>query len=162
HRLSSRDRTPTMTTTPKSTAPDDSPVDPRYSRQILFSEIGEERQRRLLAGSALLVGCGAPGRASAELLARRGAGRVRIVDRDLVESTTLQRQILFDEADARALLPKAEAAAAKLRAINSGIMVEGIVGDLTPDTIGRLADGMDVLVDGTDNFETRFLVNDYA
>ena len=151
-----------MTTTPKNTAPDDSPVDARYSRQVLFSEIGEEGQRRLLAGSALVVGCGALGCTIAELLVRAGVGRVRIVDRDLVESTNLQRQILFDEEDARALLPKAEAAAAKLRAVNSGIVVEGIVGDLTPDTIGRLAEGMNVLVDGTDNFETRFLVNDYA
>src|SRR5262245_36491189 len=151
-----------MTTPSHTAAPGGGPLDPRYSRQVLFPEIGEEGQRRLLEGAALIVGCGALGCTIAELLVRAGVGWVRIVDRDLVETTNLQRQILFDEADARALLPKAEAAAAKLRAINSGIMVEGIVGDLTPDTIGRLADGMDVLVDGTDNFETRFLVNDYA
>ena len=88
-----------------------SPLDPRYSRQVLFQELGEEGQRRLGRGSALLVGCGALGCTIAELLVRAGAGKVRVVDRDIVEETNLQRQILFDEADARELLPKAEAAA---------------------------------------------------
>lgn len=151
-----------MTTRSQDASPGQDPVDPRYSRQVLFAEIGEEGQRRLLRGSALVVGCGALGCAVAELLVRAGVGRVRIVDRDLVEATNLQRQILFDEADARALLPKAEAAAAKLRAVNSGVAIEGIVEDLTPDSMERLAAGMDVIVDGTDNFETRFLLNDYA
>src|SRR4029453_10916051 len=108
-----------MTTTPQSTAPGGDSLDPRYSRQVLFPEIGEDGQRRLLGGSALIVGCGALGCTIAELLVRAGVGRVRIVDRDLVEATNLQRQILFDEADAQALLPKAEAAGAKPRAGNS-------------------------------------------
>ena len=134
----------------------------RYSRQVLFQEIGEEGQRRLAASSALIVGCGALGCAIAEILVRAGVGRLRIVDRDLVEETNLQRQILFDEADARALMPKAEAAASKLRAINSLVSVEGIVADLTPDSIARLVPGFDLIVDGTDNFETRFLLNDWS
>src|SRR5262245_28480954 len=110
-------------------------VDLRYSRQVLFQEIGEEGQRRLARGGALVVGCGALGCTTAEHLARAGVGHLRIVDRDLVERTNLQRQTLFDESDAAALLPKAEAAAARLRRVNSEIAVEGIVDDLTPDSI---------------------------
>lgn len=136
--------------------------DARYSRQILFREIGVDGQERLGRGTALIVGCGALGCTIAETLVRAGVGRVRLVDRDLVEWTNLQRQVLFDEADAAALLPKAAAAATHLEAINSSIEIEGIVADLTPDSIARIAPGADVIVDGTDNFETRFLINDWS
>lgn len=141
-------------------------MDPRlrekYSRQILFAPIGETGQERLLESSAVLVGCGALGTALADLLARAGVGRLRIVDRDFVEPSNLQRQTLFDEADARDALPKAVAAERKLRAINSGIVVEGIVADLTPRNAEDLLGGFSLILDGADNFETRFLVNDAA
>src|SRR5258708_33927517 len=104
----------------------------RYSRQILFSGIGESGQQRLASSSAVIVGCGAIGASTAALLARAGVGRLRILDRDFVEPSNLQRQALFDESDARDSLPKAIAARQKLRAINSSISVEGIVADLTP------------------------------
>jgi molybdopterin-synthase adenylyltransferase len=134
----------------------------KYSRQILFAPIGEAGQRRLLSASAVIVGCGAIGAAAANLLVRAGVGRVRILDRDFVEPSNLQRQILFDENDARDALPKAVAAERKLRAINSGVQVEGIVTDLVPSNVQELLDGFDVILDGTDNFETRLLVNDFA
>jgi molybdopterin/thiamine biosynthesis adenylyltransferase len=134
----------------------------RYSRQILFAGIGEEGQRKLLASSAVIVGCGALGSALAGLLARAGLGRLRIVDRDFVELSNLQRQALFDEADARDSLPKAVAAERKLRAMNSSIAVEGIVADLTSVNALELLSGFDLILDGADNFETRFLVNDAA
>lgn len=134
----------------------------RYSRQALFQEIGPEGQARIGSGKALVAGCGALGCTIAEILVRAGVGHVRIVDRDIVEETNLQRQILFDERDARELMPKAEAAARRLGAINGSVTVEGIVGDLAPGSIDRLASGVDVIVDGTDNFETRFLLNDWA
>ena len=134
----------------------------RYSRQILFAGIGEEGQRRLLASSAVIVGCGAIGAASASLLVRAGVGRVRIVDRDFVEPSNLPRQTLFDESDARASLPKAIAAERKLRAINSAVAVEGLVADLSSRNATELLAGFDLIVDGTDNFETRFLINDFA
>lgn len=141
----------------------------KYSRQILFAPIGEAGQERLLASSAVLVGCGALGTAVANLLVRAGVGRLRILDRDFVEPSNLQRQTLFDEADAREALPKAIAAERKLRAVNSSVAVEGIVADLTPRNAeellapresGRAA--FDLILDGTDNFETRFLINDVA
>jgi len=139
------------------------PVDiEKYSRQVLFAPIGEEGQRRLLASSAVLVGCGALGSASANLLVRAGVGRLRIVDRDFVEPSNLQRQLLFDEADARDSLPKAIAAERKLLAINSAIRVEGVVADLTPRNAANLLSGFDLLLDGTDNFETRHLLNDFS
>jgi molybdopterin-synthase adenylyltransferase len=134
----------------------------RYSRQILFGEIGEAGQSRLLASSVVVVGCGALGTAAANLLVRAGVGRLRIVDRDFVEDSNLQRQTLFEEADAREALPKAVAAERRLRAINSGVSVEGIVADVTPATIDSLLGGFPLLLDGTDNFETRLLLNDYA
>jgi len=134
----------------------------RYSRQVLFGGIGIEGQRRLGASRALVVGCGALGCTIAEILVRAGVGTVRIVDRDIVEETNLQRQLLFDERDARSLAPKAAAAAARLHEINSGVTVEGMVADLTAHTVDELARGAHVLVDGTDNFETRFLINDWA
>jgi molybdopterin/thiamine biosynthesis adenylyltransferase len=134
----------------------------KYSRQMLFAGIGEEGQQRLLASSAVVVGCGAIGAAAAGLLVRAGIGRVRIIDRDFVEPSNLQRQTLFDEDDARAALPKAVAAERKLRAINGSIAVEGMVSDLNPRNAEELLTGFDLILDGTDNFETRFLVNDFA
>lgn len=134
----------------------------RYSRQILFAGIGEAGQRKLLDSSAVVVGCGALGSAAAGLLVRAGVGRVRVVDRDFVELSNLQRQTLFDEADARESLPKAVAAERKLRAMNSSVAVEGVVADLTPANALDLLSGFSILLDGADNFETRFLVNDAA
>jgi molybdopterin/thiamine biosynthesis adenylyltransferase len=134
----------------------------RYSRQVLFAGIGEQGQERLLASSAVLVGCGAIGAAAANLLVRAGVGRLRIVDRDFVEPSNLQRQTLFDEADARDALPKAVAAERKLRSINSSGTVEGVVADINPHNAEELFAGCDLILDGTDNFETRFLVNDFA
>jgi molybdopterin-synthase adenylyltransferase len=134
----------------------------RYSRQILFGGIGREGQARIMASRAVLVGCGALGTVQASLLVRAGVGTVRIIDRDFVEESNLQRQILFDEEDVRNLLPKAVAAERKLRAVNSLVTVEGLVEDVHASSVGRLLDGFDLIVDATDNFDTRFLLNDYA
>ncbi|MFZ0772698.1 MAG: ThiF family adenylyltransferase [Candidatus Sulfotelmatobacter sp.] len=134
----------------------------RYSRQILFRGIGAEGQRRLGAGRVAIVGCGATGSALASLLARAGVGTLRIIDRDYVEASNLQRQSLFEEKDAAESLPKAIAAARKISAFNSEIVVEALVEDVVPRNIEALLEGMDVILDGTDNFETRYLVNDYA
>jgi adenylyltransferase/sulfurtransferase len=134
----------------------------KYSRQILFAGIGEQGQQRLLAASAVIVGCGAIGAATANLLTRAGVGKLRIIDRDFVEPSNLQRQTLFDESDALAALPKAVAAERKLRAINSAISIEGIVADLSPRNAADLLAPFDLILDGTDNFETRFLINDFA
>jgi adenylyltransferase/sulfurtransferase len=134
----------------------------KYSRQILFAELGEAGQEKLLASSAVLVGCGALGTVVANLLIRSGVGRVRIIDRDFVESSNLQRQTLFEESDANQSLPKAVAAERRLRAINSGPQIEGIVADLTPQNASDLLAGFQLILDGTDNFETRLLVNDAA
>ena len=136
--------------------------DERYSRQILFRGIGAEGQRKLAAARVAIVGCGATGSALAGLLARAGVGTLRIIDRDYVEPSNLQRQSLFDEADAAESLPKAIAAARKISAFNSGIVIEPRVEDLIPANIGPLLEGMSLILDGTDNFETRYLVNDYA
>jgi len=132
----------------------------KYSRQILFSEIGESGQEKILVSSAVLVGCGALGTVIAGLLVRAGVGRLRIIDRDFVELSNLQRQTLFDESDARDALPKAVAAERHLRAINGGVRIEGLVADLTPQNAVELLGGFPVILDGTDNFETRLLVND--
>lgn len=141
-------------------------VDPqireRYSRQIRFKPIGEAGQQRLLDSCAVLVGCGALGTAAAGLLVRAGLGRLRIVDRDFVESSNLQRQSLFEESDAREALPKAVAAERRLRAINSTVAVEGVVADLSPANADELLSGFPLILDGTDNFETRLLLNDAA
>jgi adenylyltransferase/sulfurtransferase len=134
----------------------------RYSRQILFRGIGEEGQRKLAAARVAIVGCGATGSALASLLARAGVGTLRIIDRDYVEPSNLQRQSLFDEADAAESLPKAIAAARKIAAFNSQIVVEPKVDDLVPANIAGLLEGMQLILDGTDNFETRYLINDYA
>ncbi len=134
----------------------------RYRKQTLFAGIGEEGQRRLSAGTALVVGCGALGSVIAESLVRAGVGTVRIVDRDFVEITNLQRQVLYDEQDIADGLPKAIAAAQKLRRINSSITLEPHVADVDHTNILTLASGVDVILDGTDNFEIRFLINDAA
>jgi len=134
----------------------------RYSRQTLFAPLGPEGQDRLLASSAVVVGCGAIGAAASALLVRAGVGRVRVLDRDFVEPSNLQRQMLFDEADARDALPKAVAAERKLRTLNSGVSVEGVVADLDSSNAEQLLSGFDLILDGTDNFESRFLVNDFA
>jgi molybdopterin-synthase adenylyltransferase len=134
----------------------------RYSRQILFAEIGEEGQQRLRTSSVAIVGCGALGTALANLLVRAGVGRLRIIDRDFVEDSNLQRQTLFDESDARDALPKAVAAQRKLSAINSDVKVEAVIADLDAKNAHELLDGFPLLLDGTDNFEARLLVNDYS
>jgi adenylyltransferase/sulfurtransferase len=134
----------------------------KYSRQILFSPIGSEGQERLLQSKAVIVGCGALGTAQANALVRAGVGTVRIVDRDFVEESNLQRQMLFDEADARESLPKAVAAERKLRQINSDVKVEGIVADADSGNIEEFIEGFHVILDATDNFETRYLLNDTA
>lgn len=134
----------------------------KYSRQVLFAGLGPEGQRRLLASRATIVGCGAIGAAGANLLVRAGVGSITIIDRDFVEPSNLQRQTLFDESDARNALPKAVAAEQKLRSINSGVEVQGVVADLSPRNAEVLLSGCDLLLDGTDNFETRFLINDFA
>jgi len=135
-------------------------VNDRYSRQTLFDPIGEEGQRRLQAARALIVGCGALGTAQAEALCRAGVGRLRIVDRDFVEPSNLQRQTMFTERDAAERLPKAIAAASHLREINSDIEIEPQIADVNYSNIEQLIDGCDVVLDGTDNFATRYLVND--
>jgi molybdopterin/thiamine biosynthesis adenylyltransferase len=129
---------------------------------MLFEAIGREGQEHLVGSSALLVGCGAIGAAVANLLVRAGIGRLRILDRDFVETSNLQRQTLFDESDAREALPKAVAAEKKLRSINSEVQVEGMVADLNPQNATELLSGFPLILDGTDNFETRFLINDFA
>jgi molybdopterin-synthase adenylyltransferase len=134
----------------------------RYIRQVRFPPLGEDGQRRLMRARALLCGCGALGSAIANTLVRAGVGTLRIVDRDFVELSNLQRQVLFDEADARAGLPKAIAAAEKLRQVNSTVSIEPIVADIEPRNIERFCANVDVILDGTDNFETRFLLNDAA
>ncbi len=135
-------------------------MDDRYSRQILFSGIGAEGQQRLLAARVLIVGCGALGSAHAESLARAGVGHLRIVDRDFVEPSNLQRQTMFTESDAEQRLPKAIATANHLRQINSEIEIEPHILDINYSNVERLLEGCDVVIDGTDNFATRYLVND--
>src|SRR5712692_7188218 len=132
----------------------------RYSRQILFDGIGKEGQNCLLNSRALIIGCGALGSAQAESLARAGVGRVRIADRDFVEFSNLQRQTMFTESDAQERLPKAIACANHIREINSEIEVEPEIVDVNYSNIERLIQGCDVVLDGTDNFATRYLIND--
>jgi len=134
----------------------------RYVRQVRYPPLGEEGQRRLMESRVLVCGCGALGSTLANTLVRAGVGHVRIVDRDFVETSNLQRQVLFDEEDVARQMPKAAAAAEKLRRINSQVEIEPIVADVDYRNIEELCDGVDAVVDGTDNFETRFLVNDAA
>src|SRR5260370_31675189 len=137
-------------------------LDERYSRQVLFAGIGTEGQRRLIEARITIVGCGATGSGLASLLARAGIGMLRIIDRDYVEASNLQRQTLFDEADSAESLPKAIAASRKIAGFNSQVTVEPQVNDLRPENVDELLGGVHLILDGTDNFETRYLVNDYA
>jgi adenylyltransferase/sulfurtransferase len=134
----------------------------RYSRQIRFPQLGEAGQRALMQSRVALCGCGALGTVLANHLARAGVGSIRIIDRDFIETHNLQRQILFDENDVAQNLPKAEAAARKIRAINSAISVEPVVTDIDHTNILDLVADADLILDGTDNFETRYLINDAA
>lgn len=134
----------------------------RYSRQILFREIGELGQERLLRSHAAIVGCGALGSLQCMALARAGVGRLSIIDRDYVDSSNLQRQFLFEESDALEALPKAVAAERGLRRMNSTIGIQGVIADLNPSNAEELLEGADCILDGTDNFETRYLINDVA
>jgi adenylyltransferase/sulfurtransferase len=138
------------------------PEQDRYSRQILFPGIGNAGQHRLAQAHVALIGVGATGAASASLLARAGVGTLTLIDRDFVEPSNLQRQVLFDEADARESLPKAEAARRKIALFNSTITVHSRIADLVPANIHELLAPADLILDATDNFETRYLVNDYA
>jgi molybdopterin/thiamine biosynthesis adenylyltransferase len=134
----------------------------RYSRQILFPGIGEAGQNALLGSRAVIVGCGALGSFHAAALARAGCGRLTIIDRDFVEASNLHRQWLFEEADAEEGLPKAAAAERRLAAINSSVRARGIIADLTPSNAADLLAEAGIILDGTDNFETRYLINDFA
>ncbi len=134
----------------------------RYSRQIRFAGLGETGQQKLCASRVLLVGCGALGTVLADILVRAGVGFLRIADRDFVDLTNLQRQVLFDEQDVADHWPKATIAAQKLSRINSLVEIEPVVADVNPGNIRSLMDGVDLVLDGTDNFETRFLINDAA
>ena len=138
------------------------PAESRYSRQIRFVPLGEAGQTKIRAASVAIVGCGALGTVQAEALARAGVGRLRIIDRDFVEWSNLQRQFLFEEADAAEALPKAIAAARRLARVNSEVRVEPMVADLTAANVEDLFEDIDLILDGTDNFETRFLINDAA
>ena len=136
--------------------------DSRYSRQVRFAPWGEEGQARIRAARVAIVGCGALGTVQAEILVRAGIGKLRIIDRDLVELSNLQRQFLFSEADAAKGAPKAVAAARRLGQINSDVLVEPVVADLTPANAEDLLENVDLILDATDNFETRYLINDFA
>jgi adenylyltransferase/sulfurtransferase len=138
------------------------PQTSRYDRQARFAPVGEAGQRQLAKARALVCGCGALGSVVAETLVRAGVGFVRIVDRDFLELNNLQRQVLFDEHDVADGLPKAIAAANKLSRINSDVEIEPVVADVTHQNLGKLAGDVDMLLDGTDNFATRFLLNDFA
>jgi len=134
----------------------------RYSRQILFPPIGEPGQRKIRSASVCIVGCGALGSFQAEALVRAGVGRIRLIDRDYVDFSNLQRQSLYDEADAQAESPKAIAAARRLTSINREVSIEPFMDDLRSTNAEELLGGCDVILDGTDNFETRYLLNDFS
>lgn len=133
-------------------------MEERYSRQVLLREIGEEGQKRLLESTVAIIGCGATGSVVANNLTRAGIGKILIIDRDFVEPNNLQRQMLFDEDDVG--VPKAIAASEKLRRVNSDVEIEDIVKDLNHTNAEKIMSGMDLVLDGTDNMQTRFLVND--
>ncbi len=134
----------------------------RYSKQVLFHGIGEAGQQKIMQGRVLICGCGALGTVLADSIVRAGAGFVRIVDRDFVELSNLQRQVLFDEQDIADQLPKSVAAARKLTKINSSIEIEPVVADVSYENIRSLMQDVDLILDGTDNFETRYLLNDVS
>jgi molybdopterin-synthase adenylyltransferase len=140
----------------------DAEVWERYSRQILFTGIGRPGQEALIQSHAAIVGCGALGTFHAAALARAGVGSITIIDRDYVEPSNLQRQWLFEESDAAEALPKAAAAERRLARINSAVRVRAVVADLTAGNAADLLGNADVILDGTDNFETRYLINDFA
>jgi molybdopterin/thiamine biosynthesis adenylyltransferase len=157
--LSIRAATSNQATPPNPAAISD---EDRYSRQILFPGIGRAGQQKLASAHVAIVGVGATGAASASLLARAGVGSLTLIDRDFVEPSNLQRQVLFDEADALESLPKAEAARRKIALFNSGVAVHAHIADLIPANIADLLGPADLILDATDNFETRYLINDYA
>lgn len=134
----------------------------RYSRQTIFPAIGVEGQRKLGNSSVVIIGCGALGTVIATSLVRAGVGKVRIIDRDFIEYHNLQRQVLFDEEDIRAQLPKAIAAERHLKKVNSSVEIEGVVADVNFANIERLVAGANLILDGLDNFETRLLINDVS
>ncbi len=138
------------------------PIPDRYARQALFAGLGTEGQRALMRSRVAIVGCGGLGSAQASLLVRAGVGFVRLIDRDIVDETNLQRQILYNEADAAGHEPKATIAARTLRAVNSRVRVEGLAAELNAATAADLLAGVDVILDACDNFATRYLINDYA
>jgi molybdopterin/thiamine biosynthesis adenylyltransferase len=142
------------------TTPADVPE--RYSRQVRFPGLGKDGQRKLLTSKVTLIGCGALGTVLANTLVRAGVGYLRLVDRDFIETHNLQRQVLFDEADVESGLPKAEAAARKLRVINSTVEIEPVVTDVDRTNVLELVHDADVILDGSDNFEVRYLINDAA
>ncbi len=134
----------------------------RYSRQILFEGLGEAGQEKLCASRVAVAGCGALGSLQAAALVRAGVGFLRLIDRDFVEESNLQRQWLYDEQDVREGIPKAQAAARYLRRVNSGVTLDPVAADITAENVLDLLSGVDVILDGTDNFETRYLINDFA
>lgn len=138
------------------------PADSRYSRQNRFAPLGQDGQQRVGASTVAIVGLGALGSVHADLLARAGVGKLRLIDRDFVELSNLQRQTLYEESDAAEALPKAIAAARRLKRVNSQIQIEPVVGDLSPRSIEETLEAVDLILDGTDNFETRYLINDFA
>src|SRR5205085_967264 len=135
-------------------------TDDRYSRQRLFAPIGEAGQARLAGARVVIIGCGALGAMQAETLCRAGVGDLTLVDRDFVEESNLQRQVMFEEADARERLPKAVAAARRLSRVNSDVSLRPIVADVNFENVEEIIAGADLVMDGTDNFETRYLIND--
>ncbi len=135
-------------------------MDERYSRQILFPAIGKAGQEKLLSSRVVIVGCGALGASHAEMLSRAGVGYLKIIDRDFVEFTNLQRQTLFKESDAVERLPKAIAARTRIEEINSGIEVEAVVADVNQSNVEQLITDADLVLDGTDNFQVRYVLND--
>jgi molybdopterin/thiamine biosynthesis adenylyltransferase len=134
----------------------------RYHRQVLLRDIGEAGQQSLLDSTVLLLGCGALGSVVADLLSRAGVGHLVIVDRDVVEASNLQRQLLFDERDVAEGMPKAEAAKRRIAEVNSDVRVTAVVDNIDHTNIARYANGADLMVDGLDNLETRYLANDLA
>ncbi|MHB0994862.1 MAG: ThiF family adenylyltransferase [Elusimicrobiales bacterium] len=142
--------------------PENAPAEARYARQAALARLGPEGQAKLAAATVLVAGCGSLGSAQAQLLARAGVGRLLLADRDVVELSNLPAQVLYDEQDVKERLPKAEAAARRLRAVNSGISIEPVIADITAANAADLVGRADLVLDGTDNFETRYLINDAA
>ncbi|MDP4169435.1 MAG: thiazole biosynthesis adenylyltransferase ThiF [Bacillota bacterium] len=134
----------------------------RYSRQVLFPGIGKDGQKKISAKHVLIIGAGALGSGNAEMIVRAGAGKVTIIDRDYVEASNLQRQQLYTEDDVAEKLPKAAAAEKRLKAINSEVEIVAIIGDATPSVLEELVAGVDLILDATDNFETRMAINDVS